>query len=187
VWNWGSTLGSVLDASYQGLWIEEYVRDRQDAQLIQIMRELTESHKAYSQCIVFSISCILCSWLLFLQSPVDCSFGGDDLSAWGFIVIQTFGMLWIDISSTSTLSLSFEWSSKLQSLGICTVELPNHLLEGYPILFAWIVIELAENSDGICCIGPSGSDHINTASYYGLVYDRIRSFFLQLYLGKHHH
>jgi len=53
VCNCSSVLDSVFDARDQWLWILEYVRDSRDAELVQEMRDLCESHSTYSKGIVF--------------------------------------------------------------------------------------------------------------------------------------
>ena len=56
------------------------MRDSLDAELVQEIRYLCESHAAYSEGIVFGIGCGLGSRLLFSRSPVDGSSEGDDQS-----------------------------------------------------------------------------------------------------------
>ena len=66
------------------------------------------------------------------------------------------------------------------------IEVPKHTLESYHMLIARVVIELAENSDGICNIGLRGGHHVHKASYHRLVYGRIAGFFVGLHLVKFH-
>jgi hypothetical protein len=54
------------------------------------------------------------------------------------------------------------------------------------MLIARVVIVSAENSDGICDIGPSGGHHVHLASDHRLVYGRIAGFFVGLPLVKLH-
>ena len=56
------------------------MRDRRDAELVQEMRDLGESHAAYSKGIVFGIGRGLGSLLLISRLPVDRSSDGADQS-----------------------------------------------------------------------------------------------------------
>ena len=78
VCNCSSAVDSVLDAPNQWLWIGNHVRDSRDAELVQEMQDLWESHAAYSKGIVFGINRGLGSRLLFSRSPVDRSSEVDD-------------------------------------------------------------------------------------------------------------
>jgi len=54
------------------------------------------------------------------------------------------------------------------------------------MLIAWVVIVPAENSDGICDIGPSGGHRIHQASNHGLVHGWIAGFLIRLPLVTLH-
>jgi len=54
------------------------------------------------------------------------------------------------------------------------------------MLIARVVIVLAEDSDGICNIGPSGGHRVHEASDHRLVYGRIAGFVVGLPLVKLH-
>ena len=54
------------------------------------------------------------------------------------------------------------------------------------MLIVWVMIVPAENSDGICNIGQSGSHHVHESSDHRLVYGRIAGFFTGLPLVKLH-
>jgi hypothetical protein len=54
------------------------------------------------------------------------------------------------------------------------------------VLIPQVVIVPAENSDGICDIGPSGGRHLHDASDHQLVYGQIAGFFVRLPLVKLH-
>jgi len=103
------------------------VRNSRDAELVQEMRDLCESHAAYSKGIVFGISRRLGSQLLLSRSPVDCSSEGDDQSTSRFIVIRASSIVGIDI--TSRCAFSFECSSETQMPVLRAVEVPKHALE----------------------------------------------------------
>jgi len=64
------------------------MKDSQDAELYQEMRDLCESHAAYSKGIVFGIGRRLGSQLLFAHSPVERSSECDDRSTCRCIVIR---------------------------------------------------------------------------------------------------
>jgi len=188
VCNCSSAVDSVLDARDQWLWIGEHVRDRRDAELIQEMRDLCESHSAYSKGIVFGIGRGLGSWLLFSRSPVDRSSEGDDQSTCQFIVIRASSIVRVDITSKCAVSFqcSSECSSEAQSPVLRAIEVPKHALESYHMLIAWVVIVPDQNSDGICDIGPSGSNRVQNPSDHRLVYGQIAGFFVGLPLVKLH-
>jgi len=191
VCNCSSMVDSGLDGRNQSLWIGEHVRDSRDAKLIQEMRDLCESHAAYSEGTVFGIGCALGSRLRFPASPVDCSSEGDAQSTCQLIVIQASSIVQIDITSKCTFSFSSECSSKCssgtQSPVLRAVEVPEHVRESYYMLIAQVVIVLAENSDGICTIRLSGSHRLHKASDHRLVYGRMAGFFFRLPLVTLHH
>jgi len=110
VCNCSSAVDSVLDARNQWLWMGENVRDSREAELVQEMRDLCESHASYSKGIVFGISCRLGSWLLFSRSPINRSLEGDDQSTWKYIAIRASCIVRVDI--TSKWAFSFECSSE---------------------------------------------------------------------------
>jgi hypothetical protein len=124
------------------------------------MRDLSESHAAYSKGIVFSIGRGLGSRLLLSGPPVNRSSEGDDQSTRQLIVIGASSIVRIDISSKCAFSFSSECSlespSEMQTPVLCAVEVPQYALESYHMLIARIVIVPAEDSDGICDIGLSG-------------------------------
>ena len=60
------------------------------------------------------------------------------------------------------------------------------MFESYHMLIARVVIVPAENSDGICDIGPSGGHRVHEASDHRLVYGQITGFFVGLPLVKLH-
>jgi len=201
VCNCSSVVDSVLDARDQWLWIGEHVRDRRDAELVQEMWDLCESHTAYSKGIVFGSGHGLGSWLLLSRSPVDRSSEGDDKSTCRFIVIQASSIVRIDITSKCAFSFSFssehafskfsseyssECSTETQLPVLRAVEVPKHPFESYHMLIARVVIVSAENSDGICDIGPSGGHRVHETSYHRLVYGRIAGFFVGVPLVKLH-
>ena len=134
VCNCSSAVDSVLDARYQWLWIGEHVRDCRDAKLVQEMRDLCESHAAYSKDIVFSIGGGLGSRLLFSWLPVDRSSEGDDQSACRFIVIRASSIVRIDKSSKCARCFSSKCtfskcSSEKHSPVLSAIEVPKHPLE----------------------------------------------------------
>ena len=174
------------------MWIGEHVRNNQDAELVQEMWDRCESHAAYSEGIVFSIIHGLDSRLLFSQSPVDCSSESDHQATCQFIVIQASSIVRIDITSkcaiSSSSSYSSECSSEIQTPVHRAIEVPKQALEGYHMLISRVLIVPAENSDGICHVGPSGSHRLHTASDHRLVYGRIAGFFVGLpHVKLHHH
>ena len=134
------------------------MRDSRDAELVQEMRDLCESHTAYSKGIVFGIGRGLGSRLLFSRLPVDRSSEGDDQSTCRFIVIWASSIVRIDITSKS--AFSFETQMPV----LRAVEVPKHALESYHMLIARVVIVPAENSYGICDIGLSGGHRVHEAS-----------------------
>jgi len=158
------------------------VRDSWDAKLVQEMRDLCESHAAYSKRIVFGIGRGLGSRLLFSRSPVDRSSEGDDQSPCLCIVIRASSIVRIDITS----KCSCFFSSETQSLVLRAVEVRKHAFESYHMLIARVVIVPAEDSDGVCDIGPSGGHRVHNASDHRLVYGRIAGFFVGLPLVKLH-
>jgi len=190
VCNCSSAVDSVLDTRNQWLWIGGHVRDRRDAELVQEMRDLCESHAAYSKGIVFSIGCGLGIRLLLSRSPVDRSSEGDDQSTCQFIVIRASSIVRIDITSKCAISFSSEssseCSSKTQTPVLCAVEVRKHALESYHMLIARVQIVPADNSDGICDIGPRGNHRVHETSDHRLVYCRIAGFFVGLPLVKLH-
>ena len=172
------------------------MRDSRDAELVQEMSDLCESHAAYSKAIVFGIGRGLGSRLLFSRSAVNRSSEGDDQSTRRFIVIRASSIVRIDITSKCAVSFqcasecssqcSSKCSSETQSPVFRAVEVPKHSLESYHMLIARFVIVPAENSDGICDIGPSGGHRVHEASDHRLVYGRIAGFFVGLPLVKLH-
>jgi len=158
------------------------VRDHWDAKLVQEMRDLCESHAAYSKGIVFGIGRGLGSRLLFSRSPVDRSCEGEDQSTCRFIVIWASSIVRIEITSKCT----FCFSSKTQSPDLRAVEVPKDALASYHMLNARVVIVPAENSDGICDIGPRGGHRVHEASDHRLVHGQIAGFFVGLPLMKLH-
>ena len=162
------------------------MRDRRDAELVQEMRDLRDSHAAYSKGIVFGMGRGLGSRLPFSRSPVDCSSAGDDQSTCRFIVIRASSIDRIDLTSKCAFSFSSEYSSGTQSPVICAVEVPKQAVESYHMLIAPVVIVPAENSDGICDIGPSGGHRVYKSSDHRLVYGQIAGFFIGLPLVKLH-
>jgi hypothetical protein len=74
----------------------------------------------------------------------------------------------------------------MQSPVLCAVEVPKSVLQNYHMLMARVTIVPAENTDGICDIGPSGGHHVHKASDHRLVYRRIAGFFVGLPLVKLH-
>jgi len=177
-----SAVDSVLDTSDQWLCIREHMRDSRDAELVQEMRDLCESHTAYSKGIVFSIGGGLGSRLLLFWSPVNRSSEGDDQSTYWFLVIRASNIVWMNITSMC----SFFFSSEMQSPVFVAIEVPKHAFESYHMLIAWVVIVPAENSDGICRIGPSGGYRVHKASDHWVVYGRIAGFFVGVPLVKLH-
>ena len=83
------------------------MRDSRDAELVQEMHDLCESHAAYSKGIVFSIGRGLGSRLPLCRSPVNRSSEGDDQSTCQFIVIRASSIVRIDITSQCAFSFSF--------------------------------------------------------------------------------
>ena len=147
--------------------------DSRDAEIVQKMRDLGESHAAYSEGIVFGIGHGLGSRLLFSQSPVGHISKGDDHSTCRFIVIRASSIVRIDITSKCAFSLSSECSvtkcssecsSETRSSVLRAAEVPKDVLESYHMLITRVVISPAENSDGICNIRPTGGHRIPKAS-----------------------
>jgi len=155
-----------------------HVRDCRDAELVQEMRDLCESHAAYSKGIVCGIGRGLGSRLLFSRSPVDCSSEGDDQSTCRFIVIQASSIVRIDITSKCACSFSSECTfykcssecssecstecssecssecfSETQSPVLRAVEVPKHALESYHMLIdlvkAFSLPEAPRNLQGL--------------------------------------
>jgi len=153
------------------------VRDRRDAELVQEMRDLCESHAAYFKGIVFGIGRALGSKLLLSPTPFDRSSEGDDQYTSRFIVFRASSKVRINITSECAFSFSSECtfskfssvcssesSSETQSPVLRAVEVPKHALESYHMLIVRVVIVPVENSDGICNNGPSGGYCIHQAS-----------------------
>jgi len=69
---------------------------------------------------------------------------------------------------------------------LCAVEVPKHALESYHMLIAQVLDVLAENADGICNNGLSGSHRIHKVSEHRLVYGRIAGSIAKLPLVKLH-
>jgi len=180
VCNCCSTVDSVLDARDQWLWIGEHMTDSWDPELVQMMQDLGESHAVYSEGIVFRISRGLGSQLLLSWTQVDRSSEGDDQSTCQLIVTRASSIVRMNITSKYT----FFYSSEMQSPFLRAVELPKQPFESYHILVTRIVIVPAENSDGICDIGLTGSQRVYRASDQRLVYCRITGFFVRC--GGHH-
>jgi len=181
-----ATVDSVLDAHDQRLWIGEYVSDRRHAELVQEMRDLCESHTAYSEGILFGIGRGLGSQLLFSRSPVDRSSEGDDQSTCWSIVIRASSILRIDITSKCAFSFSSEWSSETQTRVHRTVEVPKHALVSDHLVIARVMIVPAEDTDVICDIEPIVGHRVHKASNHRLIYGRIAGFFVGLPLVKLH-
>jgi len=150
------------------------------------MGDLGESHAAYCKRIGFGISRGLGSQFLFSRSPVNHSSEGDDQSTSRCIVIRASTIVRIDVTSKSAFSFSSECSSETQWPVLRAVEVPEHALVNYHMLIAGVVIVPAENSDGICNIGPSGGHRVHKASNHRLVYGRIAGFFVRLPLVQLH-
>jgi len=182
VCNCSSTVDSIFYACYQWPWIGEHMRDSRDADPVQEMWDLCESHAAYSKGILLGISCGLGSRLLFSRSPVDRSSQGDDQSTCGFIVIQASSIVRIDI----TFKCSISFSSETQTPVLCTVEVSKYGFESYHMLIARVLIVPAETSDGIGDIGPCGGHSVHESTDHRLVYGRIACFFVGLPLLKLH-
>jgi len=127
-----------------------------DAELIQEMQDLCESHAAYTKGIVFGIGHGLGSRLLFCRCLVDRSSTGDDQSSCRFIVIGASSIVQINISTKCT----FRFFSETQSPILHAVGVPKHSHESYRILIARVVIVPVENSDAICDNGPSGGHRV---------------------------
>jgi len=164
------------------------MRDSRDAELVQEMRYLCVSYSAYSKGIVFGIGHALGCRLLFSRSPVDHSSEGDDQSTCRCIVVWASSIVRIDITSKCAHSecAFFKYSSITQRLVLCAVKVPKHALESYHILIARVLITVAENSDCLINIGPSGSRHIHQASDHRLAWGRIAGFFVRFSLVKLH-
>jgi len=141
--------------------------DSRDAELVQQMRDLGDPQAAVSKGILLSICRGLGSQLLFPGSPVDCCSEGDDQSTCRFIVILVYSTDRIDTTFKSTVS--FKCNFRMQLTVFHVIEVPIHAVESYDILSARVIIVPAENSDGICNIGPSGSHRLHTASDHPLV------------------
>jgi len=142
VCNYSSTVDPVLDARDQWLWIREHMRDCRDAELVQEIQDLCESHAANSERIVFDIGRGQGNRLLVSQSPVDRSSEGDDQSTSWFIVLRVSSIVRIDITSRCIFSAISEWtfsrcsstcyserSSEIQSAILRAIDVPNHELE----------------------------------------------------------
>jgi len=167
------------------------VRDGRDAELVQAMRDLYESHAAYSKGIVFGIGRRLGSRLVFSPSPVDHSSGGDDQSTCRFIVIRASRIVRIDMTFKCAFFFVSECSfckccSKMQTPVLRAIEVPKHALEIYHMLIARVVIVLAANSGGICNIEPIGGHRVHKSSDHRLVYGQIAGFFVGVPLVKLH-
>jgi hypothetical protein len=153
------------------------------------MRDLCESHAAYSKGIVCGIGRGLGSRLLYSRLPVDHSSEGDGQTTCGIIVIRASSKVRINITSKWAFSYAsectlYKCSSDTQSPVLRAVTVPKHLSESYHMLIAWVVIVPAENSDGICDIGPSGGHRLHKAYNHQSVYGRIAGFFVALALMK---
>jgi len=159
------------------------VRDSRDAEPVQEMPDLCESHAAYSEGIVLGIGCGLGRRLLLSRSPVDCSSEGDDQSTCRCIVIRASSIVRIKVKFNCAFS---ECSSEAQLPVLRAVEVPKHALESYHMLIARVVIVPGEISDGICNIGLSGGHRIHKASDHQLVYCQIAGFFVGLSLVMLH-
>jgi len=202
VCNFSSVVDSVPDAHDEWLWIREHMRDSRDAELVQERRDLCETHAAYSKGLVVGIRHGLGSRLLFSRSPVNRSSESDYQTTWPFIVIRASSIVRIEITSMCTVSFSSECSpkrcsecssrcssrcsSKMQLPVLHAIKVLKHALGSYHMLIAQVVMVPAENSDGICNIGPSGSHRIHEASDHRLVYGWITGFFIGLPLVKLH-
>lgn len=85
----------------------------------------------------------------------------------------------MNITSKCNMSFTYESCSKcyyaMQSPVLCAVEVPNHKLEGYQMLFTRVGIVPAQNSDGIGDIVPSGGHGVHMASDCQLVYGGIQA------------
>ena len=175
------------------------MKDSQDAELYQEMRDLCESHAAYSKGIVFGIGRRLGSQLLFAHSPVERSSECDDRSTCRCIVIRASSIAWIDIISKCAFPSCSDWSvskcssecssecfSEKQPPVLRAIEVPKHAFESYQMIMARVVIEPAENSKGQCDIGPNGGHCVRQASNHWLVYGRIGCFFVGRPLVKLH-
>jgi hypothetical protein len=68
----------------------------------------------------------------------------------------------------------------MQSPVLRAVEVAKHAVQNYHKLIPRVVIVPAQNSDGICNIGPSGGHRIHEASDHRLVYGLIAGFFVGL-------
>jgi len=128
------------------------VRDSWDAELVREMRDQCEPHAAYPKRMLFGIGRGLGSRILLSRFSVDRSSDGDDQSTCRYIVIRASSIVRINITSKCT----FCFSSARQSPVLRAIEAPKHVFESYHILIAGVVIVPAENSNGICHMGPSG-------------------------------
>jgi len=195
VCNCGSVVDSVLGDCDQWLWMREHMRDSQDAELDHEMQDLYEFYAAYSEGIVFGIGRGLGSRLLFSRSPVDRSSEGDDQSTHQFVLIRASSIVRIYItlkcafscsSECSVSKCSSECSFEKQSPVLQAIEVPKQGLQSYHMVIPRVLIVPAENSNGLCNIGPSGCHRVNKESDHQLVYGGIAGFFVGLSLGKLH-
>jgi len=189
VCNCGSVVGSFLDARDQWLWKREQMRDSQDGELVQEMRDQCQCYAEDSESIVFGIGCVLRSWLLFPGSSVRRSSEGGDLSTCWYIVIRASSKVRIDKTSRCAFSNSSKcsfsnWSSECPSTTqlpvLCPFEVPRHPLERSHMLIARDVILPPENFNSKCDNGVSHYHCVHTASNHQLVYGHIAGFFIGL-------
>jgi len=185
--NCSSAVHSVLDARGQWLWIGKHLRDSRHVELVHEMRDLCESHAAYSKGIVFGIRRGMRSQPLLSPSSVNRSSTGDEQTTCRLIVMRASTMVLIDIASECTLSVSSKCSFETQTSVLHTIVVPKQVLQSYHMLMARVLIVPAENSDGRCNMGPSGGYHVHKASKHQLVYGQITGFFVGLPLVKLHY
>jgi hypothetical protein len=69
---------------------------------------------------------------------------------------------------------------------LCAIEVQKYAVETYHMLITRVMIVPAEDTDGICDIGPSGGLWVHKASDNRLGYGRITGFFVRLALVKLH-
>jgi hypothetical protein len=134
------------------------VRDSRDDKLVQEVRDLCESHAAYSKGIVFGIGCGLGSRLRFSPPPDNRSSECDIQSTGRFIVIRASSIVQIGVTSKCAICFSSkctfsqcpsEGSSPSQSPVLRAVEMPRRLFECSQMLTAWVVIVPTQNADAI--------------------------------------
>jgi len=113
VCNCSSAVDSILDARDQHLSIGQHLKNSQEAKLVEEMWDMSQSHAAYFEGVLYYISHGLGSWHRFSEIAVDQSSKDDDLSTFRFVVTQVSSIVWLDIIYNCAFSL--ECSSQTQS------------------------------------------------------------------------